>query len=106
MELKQAEMHNGQKGSALAVRIQGNARQNRITRILRDGTLLVQMTIDVEGESQRANVELMKILAQTLSVSTEKIEIVAGNDRPEKLVSILEMDAQVVQDRILKAIRR
>lgn len=106
MPINQADMHDGQRGSALAIRVQGNARQTRVVRVLRDGTLLVHMRIDVEGDPQQANLALTSLLARVLSVPTSKIEIIAGENRPEKLVSILELKTHEVQDRILKSIKR
>jgi uncharacterized protein (TIGR00251 family) len=93
-------MHNGQKGSAIAVRVTPRASRNEIVEILNDGTVKVRLTAPpVEG---KANETLIEFLAGVLDVPRSHIEIVAGTTGRDKLVSILDMDAETVHERILK----
>jgi len=54
------------------------------------------------SEESKANAALVKFLSEILEISSSQIEIVAGSAGPDKLVSILDVDAGVVQDRIIK----
>jgi uncharacterized protein YggU (UPF0235/DUF167 family) len=44
---------------------------------------------------------LIKFLAEILGVSRSRIEIVAGEKGRDKLVSVLDLDSQTVQERVL-----
>lgn len=100
MASRQFRMHNGQKGSALAVRVTPRASRNEIVEILNDGTVKVRLVAPpVEG---KANETLIEFLAGVLDVPRSHIEIVAGTTGRDKLVSILDMDAETVHERILR----
>lgn len=100
MVSRQFRLHNGQKGSALAVRVTPRASRNEIVEILNDGTVKVRLNAPpVEG---KANETLIEFLAGVLDVSRSDLEIVAGVTGRDKLVSILNMDAETAHERILK----
>lgn len=99
MASRQFRLHNGQKGSALAIRVTPRARKNEIVDILNDGTIKIRLTAPpVEG---KANTALIKFLSMVLDVPRSKIEIVAGDTGRDKLVSILDLDAGTAHERIL-----
>ena len=54
------------------------------------------------SDESKANEALVKFLAEILEISHSQIEIVAGLAGRDKLVSILDIDAGTVQDRIIK----
>lgn len=94
------KLHNGRSGAALAVRVTPRASRNEIAEILSDGTVRVRLTAPpVEGQ---ANDALIDFLAEVLEVPRVNIEIVAGDAGRDKLVSILDLDAETVHNRILK----
>ena len=93
-------LHNGQKGSALAIRVTPRASRNEIVEILNDGTVKIRLTAPpVEG---KANQALVEFLAEVLDLPPSRIEIVAGATGRDKLVSILELDTETVHQRILQ----
>jgi len=93
-------LHNGQKGAALAIRVTPRASKNEITEILSDGTVKVRLTAPpVEG---KANEALLEFLSDVLGVPKTKLEVVAGTTGRDKLVSVLDLDAQTVHDRIVQ----
>ena len=92
-------LHDGKKGSALAIRVTPRASRNEIVEILNDGTVKIRLTSSPSDE--KANQELIDFLAGILDVSPSRIEVVAGNTGHDKLVSILDMDAAAVQQHIL-----
>jgi hypothetical protein len=99
MSERQYRLHSGKKGAALGVRLTPRASKNEIYEILADGTVKIRLT--APPVDQRANQALIEFLADVLDVAPSKIEIVAGLTGRDKLVSILDLDAPTVQERIL-----
>lgn len=99
MAERQFRLHNGQIGAALAVRITPRSRKNEIVEILNDGTVKIRLTAPpVEG---KANDALIAFLSDVIGVPPSQIDIIAGATGREKLVSILNLDATTVHQRIL-----
>ncbi len=100
MSQRKFHLHNGQKGAALAVRITPRASKNEISEILSDGTVKIRLTAPpVEG---KANLALVDFLSDVLGVPPSRIEIVAGATGRDKLISVLDMDADSLHQRILQ----
>lgn len=94
------ELHNGKKGAALAVRVTPRSSRNEIFGVLNDGTVKIHLTAPpVEGQ---ANEALLKFLSEVLGVPVSRLDIVAGKTGRDKLVSVLDMDAEAVHKRIVK----
>lgn len=100
MAVRKHRFQNGKRGSALAIRLMYAAEKNRVSQILKDGTVQIQLTTTENND--RKNSELIKFLARILGTSPTKIEIIAGEDRDEKLVSVIGMTAEDVQKKITK----
>lgn len=92
-------LHDGKKGAALAIRVTPRASRNEIVEILSDGTVRIRLT--APPVEDKANQALVKYLADILAVTPSRIEIVAGATGRDKLVSILDMDAEDVHRIIL-----
>lgn len=93
------KLHNGKRGSALAVRVTPRASRNEIVEILNDGTIKVRLSAPpVDNEANNA---LIDFLSDILGVPKSKLDIVAGNTGRDKLISILDMDVDTVHQRIL-----
>ena len=105
MDLKGRALHfkEGQGGAAITVRCALRSRQNRIDAILSDGT--VKISLAVPADEVEANQALISFLADLLGVPRSRIEVVAGEHSLDKLVTILGLDAQAVQQRLLKGIQ-
>jgi uncharacterized protein (TIGR00251 family) len=102
MEMKKYHLHDGKKGAALAIRVTPRASRNEIVELLPDGTIRIRLTAPpVEG---KANEALIEFLGKVLDIAPSSIEIVAGLNGRDKLVSILGMDAEMVHTRILQNI--
>lgn len=92
------KLHSGKRGAALAVRVTPRARKNEISEILEDGTIKIRLTAPpVEG---KANQALIEFLSEILDVPARKIEIVAGETGRDKLVTVLDLDADTLNQRI------
>ena len=92
-------LHSGKRGSALAVRITPRASRNQIVGVLNDGTIKVHLAS--EPADEELNVELVGYLAEVLGVPKSRVEIVAGENGRDKLVSILDMDVETAHQRVL-----
>ena len=95
---REFKFHDGAKGSALAIRIVQDKDKISIDRILKDGTVVV----NVEPETNNINQELISFLAEILGIAQKRLDIIAGHDGNEKLLSVLDMKPDEVQNTILK----
>lgn len=92
-------LHDGRKGAAIAIRVTPRASKNEIVQVMGDGTIKIRLTAPpVEGKANKA---LIKFLADIFDVPKSRIEIVAGHTGRDKLISILDADADAVQNIIL-----
>ncbi|MBI3738444.1 MAG: DUF167 domain-containing protein [Chloroflexi bacterium] len=99
MSKRNFHLHDGKKGSAIAVRVTPRASENKISEVMEDGTIKIHLAAPpVDGE---ANEKLIVFLADVLNIAKSRIEIVAGATGRDKLISVLDMDAETVHKRIL-----
>ena len=92
-------LHDGKKGSALAVRVTPRASRNEIVELLDDGTIKVR--IASSPADQEANDTLIGFLSEVLGVPRSRLDIVAGVTGRDKLISIVDMDAETAHQRIV-----
>ena len=99
MTQRNYKLHDGKKGAAIAVRLTTRASKNQIVGALNDGTIKVRVTAaPTEGQ---ANDELVKFLSDVLDIAKSRIEIVAGSTGRDKLISVLDMDAETLHKKIV-----
>jgi hypothetical protein len=99
MSDRKFNLHSGKKGSALAVRVTPRASHNEIVELMEDGTIKVR--IAAPPSDNEANEALIKFMAEVLGVSKSRLDIVAGASGRDKLISIVDMDAETAHQRIL-----
>jgi uncharacterized protein (TIGR00251 family) len=99
MSDRKFNLHDGKKGSALAIRVTPRASRNEIVELLEDGTIKVR--IAAPPSDNEANETLISFLAEVLGVPKSRLDIVAGVSGRDKLVSIVDMDAETAHQRIL-----
>ena len=92
-------LHNGRRGSALAVRVTPRASRNQIVGMLEDGTIKVHLASDAAED--QINTELVAFLAEVLGVPKSRVEIVAGENGRDKLISVLDMDVETAHQRVV-----
>jgi len=91
--------HHGAHGAALAIRVIPNAPKTQIVSIMDDGTIKIKVAAPpVEG---KANAVLVSFLARVLSVAESQIDVVAGLKGRNKLISIINLSVDEVNQRIL-----
>ena len=89
--------HDGEKGSALAVRIATGKKEQKIAKILNDGTVVVNLY----GKTKNINQELIKFLSKELKIAQKNFDIIAGEESNDKLVSILDIGSEEIQEVVL-----
>lgn len=99
MNSRKYELHGGKHGSALAVRITPKASRNQVVGVLNDGTIKVHLA--AEPIDEEINQQLVVFLADVLGVPKSRVEIVAGESGRDKLVAVMDMDVDTVNQRII-----
>ena len=92
-------LHDGKKGSAWAVRVTPRASRNEIVELLEDGTIKVRLA--APPTDNEANEALIDFLSEILGVPKSRLDIVAGAAGRDKLISVVDMDAETAHQRIL-----
>lgn len=102
MTSRSYHLHDGKKGSAIALRVTPRASKNEIVDVLSDGTVKIHLTAPpVDG---KANDALLKFLSNILDVPVSRLDIVAGETGRDKLVAVTDMDAAVLHKKIVEHI--
>ncbi|NOQ39028.1 MAG: hypothetical protein GQ562_01810, partial [Anaerolineales bacterium] len=76
------DLHDGEKGSALAVRITKRKGKQRIKKILKNGTIIINLS----EKTKDINQELIKFLSEKLGIAQRQFDIIAGEEGNEKLL--------------------
>ena len=92
-------LHDGRKGSALAVRVTPRASRNEIVELLDDGTIKVRIASPPSDDE--ANDALIGFLSEVLGVPRSRLDIVAGVTGRDKLISVVDLDAETAHQRIV-----
>jgi uncharacterized protein YggU (UPF0235/DUF167 family) len=100
MKRREVRLHNGEGGSALAIRLIRSRGKNQVNKVLDDGTVEVKLAL----RGSNHNEELKKFLSHILDIPKKRINVIAGKKKSEKLVSIIDVEPQKVQKEILKNI--
>ena len=100
MGARHFHLHDGKKGAALAVRVIPRSSGNEIAEILHDGTVKIRLTS--AADDKKLNRSLLEYLASVLRVPADRMDVVAGESGLDKLVSILDLDAAAVHERIIR----
>lgn len=96
--MREFRITDARSGAALTVKIVPKASRTEIVGIEKDGTLKIRLTAPpVEG---KANEELITFLAELLGVHPDQLEIVAGHNTREKLISVTDVTTEDVEKRI------
>ena len=98
-----SSIHGGKRGAALAVRVTPRATKNEIIEVMNDGTIKVHLTAPpVDG---KANEALLKFMAGILEIPKSRLEVVAGAGGRDKIISVIDMDADTLQKKVAKFIK-
>lgn len=89
---------DAQSGAAFTVRVVTRANRTEIAGIQEDGTLKIRLTAG-PGEGG-ANQQLIDFLADRLGVEPDHIEIVAGENSRDKLLSVAGVTPSELEERL------
>jgi uncharacterized protein YggU (UPF0235/DUF167 family) len=92
--------HDGEIGAALAVRVKTGSKQNKIDRVLKDGTVV----LTIINNPPDLNNEVIAYLAMQLGIEKKRFDIIAGEGDRDKIISILNIEPEHLQDLILDKI--
>jgi uncharacterized protein YggU (UPF0235/DUF167 family) len=91
--------HGGKFGAAITVQVIPRASRNEIAEILPDGTIKIRLISS--PEEKELNKTLLDFLAQILGVPMKQLEVVGGINSCDKLVTIIGIDTNTVQERVM-----
>ena len=100
MAEKKFHFHDGKGGSSLAIRVTPRSSTNQLVEALNDGTIRVRLT--TAASDSKTNQELLSFLGGLLNIPASQMEIVAGQNSRDKLVAILDLDADTVHQRLIR----
>ncbi len=95
---REFKITDAQHGAAFTVRVVTRADSVEIAGIQDDGSLKVRLTESPAGG--RANEQLVAFLADVLEVEPAQIEIVAGADKPNKIISVEGVTPGWIEERL------
>lgn len=94
------EITEAQSGAAFTVKVVTRASGVEIAGVQEDGTLKIRLTeTHTNGAADR---QLIEFLAEKLEVETGQIEIVAGENTREKLISVDGISPADVEMRLIQ----
>lgn len=100
MSDRKFEITDARSGAALGVRVVTRSNLTEIAGKTEEGTLKVRLQASSAGDPE-ANRELIEFLAAQLGVPVNKIEIVAGAENRDKILSIEGISSREVEERLL-----
>lgn len=95
------EITDAKGGAAFTVRVVTRAASAELVGLQEDGSLKIRLQASPAG-APAANEELVGLLAAHLEVDRNQIEIVAGLDGRDKLVSVEGISTHAVEEKLGK----
>lgn len=93
------EITDARGGSALGVRVVTRAASTELAGRTEEGMLKIRLKASPAGDPA-ANTELLDFLAEKLELDKAKLEIVAGADSREKILSVEGMSTVEVEKKL------
>ncbi len=97
--MRKFEIKDAVGGAAFTVRVVTRAARTEIAGVQEDGALKVRLT--ASPSEGNVNQQLVEFLAERLGVPQEHIEIVAGLNSREKLISVDGINPAVLEERLV-----
>lgn len=98
----QPKLHDGHSGAAIAVRLKAGTTATRICKIDGDGTVFIDIA---RGGSGQVDLQLQKYLARLLGVDPNQIEILGSSPSTDRLVMVIGVSAEYVDQKIKKLLK-
>ena len=97
---RQFKFHNGEHGAALAIRVKHSRGDSNFSKVLKDGTVIVQLK---QGEGE-VNARLIDFVSRELKIPKKRLQVIAGKDGSKKLISIVDKTPNQIQKIVLELI--
>jgi len=97
---REFRFHDGKKGAALAIRIIKDAVEDKISKVLKEGTVVVHLKDNPENPKEK----LIQFLSSELNLDLSRFDIIEGKDGADILLSILDIEPYEIQQLILEKI--
>ena len=95
MTKREFKITKASRGAALAVKIIPKANATEIAGVEPDGTVKIRLTAPPVDD--QANQELVEFMAGLFNIDPQDVEIVAGEESRNKLISLLNIGAMDVE---------
>ena len=96
---REFKITDAQHGAAFTVRVVTRANAVEIAGLQEDGSLKIRLTESpAEG---RANAQLIAFLAGVPDIDPGQIAIVAGEDKPNKIISVQDVSPAWLEERLI-----
>lgn len=102
MSDREFKITDARGGAAIGVRVVTRAASTEIAGKNEDGTLKVRLMASPAGDPS-ANKELIEYIAARLGVPADKIEVVAGADNRDKILTIEGLSSQEVDAKLFSS---
>lgn len=102
MSDRKFEITDAKSGAAFPVRVTTRATESEIVGVDDENILRVRLVASPAGAPE-ANKELISLLAKFLEVEESKVEIVAGEEGREKLITIEGVDVAMIETKLNQA---
>ncbi|MGJ3238499.1 MAG: DUF167 domain-containing protein [Anaerolineae bacterium] len=96
------EITDARGGAALGVRVVTQADETEIAGKTDEGALKIRLMASPAGDPE-ANAELISFLASKLEIDGNKVKILFGENKRDKIVSIEGMTTQEVDEKLLSS---
>ena len=98
MSSRDFQFHDGESGAALAVRLVRKRGVSRISKIKKDGTVVLACGPDIQDMER----DVINFFSDILGINPGKVTVIAGKNRSEKLISFINIDPETVQKIIVQ----
>jgi uncharacterized protein YggU (UPF0235/DUF167 family) len=100
--MRKFEIKDAVGGAAFTVRVVTRAARVELAGVQDDGALKIRLTAS-PSEGNSVNEQLIAFLADRLEVPAQAIEIVAGMNSREKLISVEGIDPRMLEEKLSSA---
>lgn len=92
----------GDRGAAVTIHVKNGSGAARFEKILEDGTIVVASSQSNVASSVYQ--EIISLFAKILKLKAAQIEILAGQNTQDKLIGLVGIDPDRVDELVLKAV--
>ncbi len=100
---KKHRFHNAKSGCAITVSLHLNSKDNKIEKVLPDGTLQIGLVNPMSDPE--VDTALIKYLSELFNVPIHRFEIIGAKNSTNKLISIIGLSVDQVQQVVGRVVK-